>query len=89
MSPVCYRSGMPKKDFTQIAFAVVQQATGEKPKPVATPRQEASRKGGLKGGSTRMANMTEEQRRELAVKAASVRWSKNAPDSKAGARKPS
>ena len=24
---------MPKKDFTQVAFDVVQQATGEKPKP--------------------------------------------------------
>ena len=78
---------MPKKDFTQVAFAVVQQATGEAPKPTKTPRQENSRKGGLKGGVSRMANMTEEQRKEMAVKAAAARWNKNAPEPKAGARK--
>lgn len=44
---------MPKKDFTQVAFDVVQKATGEKPKPVTAPRQENSRKGGLKGGAAR------------------------------------
>lgn len=80
---------MPKKDFSQVAFDVVQQATGEKPKPPAkTAKQEAGRKGGLKGGAARMADMTEEQRRELALKAAGARWNKNAPDSDAsGARK--
>lgn len=51
---------MPKKDFTQVAFDVVQQATGEKSKPVTTPRQENSRKGGLKGGAKRMAELSEE-----------------------------
>lgn len=46
------------------------------------------RKGGLKGGTTRMADMAEDQRKELALKAASARWNKNAPDSNAsGARK--
>ena len=71
---------MPKKDFTQIAFDVVQQATGEVPKPAAaTPRQEAGRKGGLKGGASRMAQMTDEEKRELALKAAGARWNKDAP----------
>lgn len=65
---------MPKKDFTQVAFDVVQQATGEKAKPVTTPRQENSRKGGLKGGAKRMAELTEEERSELAKKAADARW---------------
>lgn len=65
---------MPKKDFSQIAFSVVQQATGEVPKP--KPRQENSRKGGLKGGASRMADMTPEQRKELAMKAAGARWKK-------------
>ena len=68
---------MPKKDFTQTAFAVVQQATGESPKPAPTERQENSRKGGLKGGATRAAKMTPEQRSEIAKKAAAKRWSKN------------
>lgn len=33
---------MPKKDFTQIAFAVVQQATGEAPKPAPEPKKKAA-----------------------------------------------
>lgn len=78
---------MPKKDFTQIAFDVVQQATGEAPKAALTPKQDAGRKGGLKGGASRMAKMTDEEKRELALKAAGARWSKNAPASKTGARK--
>lgn len=32
---------MPKKDFTQVAFDVVQQATGEKPKPVPAKKKAA------------------------------------------------
>ena len=32
---------MPKKDFTQVAFDVVQQATGEKPKPASEPKKKA------------------------------------------------
>ncbi len=36
----------PRKDFTQTAFNVVQQATGEAPSPKKTPKQEASSKGG-------------------------------------------
>ena len=67
---------MPKKDFTQVAFSVVQQATGEEPKPALTPKQEAGRKGGLKGGSSRMADLSEEERSELAKKAAQARWGK-------------
>jgi hypothetical protein len=70
---------MPKKDFSQIAFAVVQQATGEAPKLTTSPKQEAGRKGGLKGGAKRMDSMTAEQRKELALKAAGARWSKTAP----------
>jgi hypothetical protein len=56
-----------KKDFTQIAFAVVQQATGAAPKPKLSARQEAGRKGGLKGGKQRMGALTETQRSELAA----------------------
>lgn len=78
---------MPKKDFSQIAFSVVQQATGDEPKPKTTARQENSRKGGLKGGATRMSLLSEDERKALAVKAASARWNKNAPGSKTGAHK--
>ena len=68
---------MPKKDFSQIAFDVVQRATGDAPEPAPkTARQENSRKGGLKGGTSRMDAMTPEQRSELAKKAAKARWNK-------------
>lgn len=67
---------MPEKDFSQIALGVVQRATDEAPKPEPkTARQENSRKGGLKGGATRAANLTAEQRSEIAKKAAQSRWS--------------
>jgi hypothetical protein len=55
-----------KRDFTQVAYAVFQQAVGEVPKKAPSPKQEAGRKGGLKGGSKRMADMTTEERKELA-----------------------
>ena len=68
---------MPKKDFSQVAFDVVQQATGEASKPPAkTARQEAGRKGGLRGGVGRMDALTPEQRSELAKQAASKRWAR-------------
>ena len=67
---------MPKKDFTQTAFAVFQQATGQAPKPVTTPRQDNARKGGLKGGIARASKLTSEQRSEIAKKAAQGRWNK-------------
>lgn len=67
---------MPKKDFTQTAFAVVQQATGEAPKPVTTERQKNSRKGGLKGGAVRASKLTPEQRADIARTAALARWKK-------------
>jgi len=79
-----------KKDFTQVAFAVFQQAVGEVPKKAPSPQQEAGRKGGLKGGAKRMADLTPEQRKELALKAAGARWTKQkapAPQETAGGRK--
>ena len=33
---------MPKKDFTQVAFAVVQQATGEAPRTAPAPAKKAA-----------------------------------------------
>lgn len=78
-----------KKDFTQTAFAVFQQAVGEVPKKAPSPKQVAGRKGGLKGGAKRMTDLTPEQRKELALKAANTRWGKSgrAPEPQPGARK--
>ena len=60
-----------KKDFTQVAHAVFVQATGGA--PVKTAKQLAGRQGGLKGGKSRMAALTEEQRLELAAKGVAAR----------------
>lgn len=79
-----------KRDFTQVAHQVFLEATGQVPKKAPSPKQEAGRKGGLKGGSKRMADMTPEQRKELALKAAGARWNKQktpAPQETAGSRK--
>ncbi len=72
----------PRKDFTQVAFGVVQQATGEA-QPVAEidPKKKAAiesgRKGGIKGGTARAKKLTAEERSEIAKKAALVRWKKD------------
>ncbi|MCF8178458.1 MAG: hypothetical protein K9J74_08115 [Sulfuritalea sp.] len=77
----------PRKDFTQVAFGVVQQATGEVTNEDATSatRKINSSKGGKKGGKTRMEALTEDQRKKLGRKAAAARWGNTAPAVKAGA----
>ena len=58
-----------RRDFTQVAFSVVQQATGEaEPTPELTSKKADSRKGGLKGGKARAESLTPEQRSEIAKK---------------------
>jgi len=73
-------------DFAINAFRVVQEATeeaeevqAETPKPpVSEGKNPAAvalgRLGGKKGGQARAAKLTPEQRREIAKKAAAVRW---------------
>jgi len=66
-----------RRDFTQVAFNVVQQATGEiEPTPELTGKKADSRKGGLKGGKARAEKLTPEQRSEIAQIAAQARWKK-------------
>ena len=65
-----------RKDFTQIAFDVVQRATGETTAPAPSKKQESGRKGGLKGGASRAIALTPEQRSEIARVAAQARWKK-------------
>jgi hypothetical protein len=73
-----------KKDFTQVAHAVFLQATGSAPKKAdPTAKQIAGRKGGLKGGKSRMSALTDEQRTALALKGVAGR--KKAPAGEAGA----
>jgi hypothetical protein len=72
---------MPKrssKDLNEIAFSVMQQATGQaqpEPKPEKNPAAVAlGRLGGLKGGRARAASLTSKERSKIAKRAASARW---------------
>ena len=64
-----------RRDFTQVAFAVAQIATGEAADPKElTGKKADSRKGGLKGGKARSDKLTPDERSEIAKKAAQKRW---------------
>lgn len=78
-----------RRDFTQVAFNVVQIATGEaEPTPELTGKKADSSKGGLKGGKARMETLTKEQRSELAKQAADARWKNAAPATKTSTANP-
>lgn len=73
------RSSKRPTDVNELARQLVGEATGDEPKydPDAGKDPAAvalGRKGGLKGGKARAANMTPEQRSEAARKAATARW---------------
>lgn len=68
------------RDASQLAKLIVDIASGEvEDKPDYGDKNPAAvelgRLGGKKGGKARAESMTPEQRRELARKAASARWS--------------
>ena len=75
------RSRKRPTDLNQLAASIVAEATGEA-LPVEDDGKDPAavalgRKGGLKGGKARAANMTPEQRSESAKKAAAARWGKS------------
>jgi hypothetical protein len=76
------KRGQGPEDINQIAFRVVQQATGQIPKeePVDPKKNPAAvtlgRLGGLKGGKARADKLTPAKRKEIAKKAAEARWAK-------------
>ena len=67
-------------DANEIAFRVMQEATGEAPPTEAPEKNPAAvalgRLGGLKGGKARASKLTPEQRSEIARVAALARWKK-------------
>lgn len=66
---------MPKRDLNQLAKLIVDQATGEEAPPKEeTARSKAGRISGAKGGAQRAQTLTQEQRIEIAKKAAAKRW---------------
>jgi hypothetical protein len=72
--------GQGPKDFNQIAFEVVQKATGQMPKdPLPDPNKNPAavtlgRLGGLKGGKARAEKLSPALRKAIAKKAAEARW---------------
>lgn len=70
------------RDANQLAWQVVQEATGQAPAPVEKPdtRNPAavalSKLGASKGGKARAAALSPAKRRAIAKKAVAARWSK-------------
>lgn len=71
------------RDPNQLAKLIADLATGEKPAEVIGEDDgkdpaavSLGRRGGLKGGKVRAANLTPERRAEIARKAAATRWEK-------------
>lgn len=67
-----------RHDANEVAFDLVQRATGQEPK-ASVKNSEAvkrGRAGGKKGGKARARNLTPEQREEIAQIAAEARWKK-------------
>lgn len=83
---LCYAYSMKRKkqpqtnDINALAASIVQKATEEpipEPMPEKNPAAVAlGRLGGLKGGKARAESLSANQRREIAQKAAKIRWEK-------------
>jgi hypothetical protein len=66
-------------DVFQLAHAIGELATDEKPQESDTKNPHAvalGRLGGLKGGKARAINLTAKQRKDIAKIAATARWKK-------------
>lgn len=68
------RSRKPR-DLNAMAASIVGDATDERQPEPESQQTRAGRIGGRKGGKARAANLTAEQRRESARRAALARWS--------------
>jgi hypothetical protein len=70
--------GKGKPDANQLAYNIVQQATGQVEKPAEKEKNPAAvtlgRLGGLKGGKARAESLSAKKRSEIAKKAAQSRW---------------
>ena len=61
-------------DLNRLAAAIVDQATNERLPEPESQQAQSGRLGGRKGGKTRAARMTSEERSESARRAAKARW---------------
>jgi hypothetical protein len=73
------RSSKPlPKDPNKLAYEIMRIST-EEPKersPISKYLSEIGHKGGLKGGPARAKKLSAKKRKEIAKKAANVRWNK-------------
>lgn len=77
----------PKKqtDINKLAYQIAAETTQEKEASENTTKEknpaavELGRFGGLKGGKARAERLSPERRKEIAKKAARVRWGKKKP----------
>lgn len=83
------RSKIRPRDPNQLAYRIIQEATGQVPKydpnevkakpadSTKNPNAVAlGRLGGLKGGAARAASLTPKKRSQIAARAAKARWGK-------------
>jgi hypothetical protein len=81
------RSKARPRDPNQLAYRIIQEATGQAPKydpnaakPVDPNKNPAAvalgRLGGLKGGAARAASLSPKKRSQIAAKAGKARWEK-------------
>ena len=75
-------SKTPKRprDVNQLARMVVDIATGSQEDAIkadSNPMAALGRSGGLKGGVSRAARLTPDERRNIAQRAAAARWKKD------------
>ncbi|MDQ3023918.1 MAG: RNA-binding protein [bacterium] len=65
-----------KSDYAETAHKVFRKSIGESEPADAQPKNAAAVEMGSKGGKARAANMSADQRKEVAKKAAAARWGK-------------
>ncbi len=74
-----------RPDVAEVAFRVMQEATGQAPKTVPGEREksreavERGRAGGKKGGAARAAALSPEERSRIASKASQSRRGRSGP----------
>lgn len=74
---MCMTKNTGKLDLNQLAKRIVDEAIGEEEKlELISGKKADSSKGGKRGGKTRMELLSADERKELALKAANVRWGK-------------
>lgn len=65
------------RNISQLAKAIVDEATTEAEPEPASQQVEAGRLGGLKGGKARAERLSAKRRSEIARKAAAARWGRS------------